>query len=46
MATFMVTVLGVFFAIMGTGAILVHFLRDGLNSSTSHIIDPKPETKF
>lgn len=42
MALYVVTVLGYSAAILGVGALFVHYLRVGLDSEQSEIIDPKP----
>ncbi len=46
MASFLASVVGVSGGILAVGAILIHYLREGLDSSSSHIVDPKPKTKF
>ncbi|MGG0657307.1 hypothetical protein [Rummeliibacillus pycnus] len=46
MASFIAIVGGMMGLLLITGALLIHYLRVGLDSSTSHIIDPKPKTKF
>ncbi|MGX9135990.1 hypothetical protein ACWV26_16845 [Rummeliibacillus sp. JY-2-4R] len=43
MAPFLASVVGVVGGIFAVGAILIHYLRVGLDSSTSHIVDPKPK---
>ncbi|MFJ8263766.1 hypothetical protein ACIQ4I_17815 [Rummeliibacillus sp. NPDC094406] len=46
MASFIATVGGMFGLLLVSTALLIHYLRVGLDSSTSHIVDPKPKTKF
>ncbi|WP_312755907.1 hypothetical protein [Rummeliibacillus suwonensis] len=46
MASFIATVGGMFGLLIVAGSLFVHYLRVGLDSSTSHIVDPKPKNKF
>lgn len=46
MASFIATVSGMFGLLLVSGALFVHYLREGLDSSSSNIVDPKPKTKF
>ena len=46
MASFILSVGGMFGLLLISVALVIHYLRVGLDSSTSHIIDPKPKTKF
>lgn len=46
MGLYVVTVIGYFTAILGVGALFVHYLRVGLDSKQSEIVDPKPTNKF
>ncbi|WP_170061539.1 hypothetical protein [Rummeliibacillus pycnus] len=46
MASFLASVGGMFALLLVSGALLIHYLRVGLDSSTSHIVDPKPKNKF
>lgn len=46
MGLFVVTVFGYFVAILGVGALFVHYLRAGLDSKQSEIIDPKPTSEL
>lgn len=46
MGLYVVTVVGYFVAILGVGALFVHYLRAGLNSKQSEIIDPRPTDEY
>lgn len=46
MASFLASVGGMFGLLIITGAIFVHYLRVGLDSSTTYIVDPKPKNKL
>ncbi|MGM9968114.1 MULTISPECIES: hypothetical protein [unclassified Rummeliibacillus] len=46
MASFIATVVGFFGILLVSGAMFVHYLREGLDSSSANIVDPKPKTKF
>lgn len=46
MASFIATVGGMFGLLLVSGALFVHYLREGLDSSSANIVDPKPKTKF
>ncbi|GEK31533.1 hypothetical protein KZO01_18420 [Kurthia zopfii] len=46
MGLYVVTIIGYMAAILGVGALFVHYLRVGLDSKQSEIVDPKPTTKY
>ncbi|GEK34655.1 hypothetical protein [Kurthia sibirica] len=46
MGLYIATVLGYSAGILAVGALFVHYLRAGLDSSQAEIVDPKPTTKF
>ncbi|MBQ0139137.1 MAG: hypothetical protein KBT36_07565 [Kurthia sp.] len=46
MGLYVVTVIGYIVGILGVGALFVHYLRVGLDSKQSEIVDPKPTTEY
>lgn len=46
MGLFISTVLGFFVVLMASMAMFIHYLRVGLDSSSSVQVDPKPNQKF
>lgn len=46
MGLYVVTVIGYMAAILGVGALFVHYLRVALDSKQSEIVDPKPTNEY